>query len=159
MKKLNEKKGYALLFTMVIVSVIMAIATGISTSISKQLVLSGTALESQVAFYEADTAAECALYAIQVLGMPDLILPGPPYNQQFDCGQDSAGNLITLDVSSVLPNIYDIVPNLPPSYKGPCFHIEVDESVSPAVAKAFGYNMCNSPNNRNVVERGIEIIY
>jgi hypothetical protein len=159
MKKINHKKGYALLFTMVIVSVIMVIATGISSSISKQLVLSATASDSQIAFYEADTAVECALYATQVITMLSLVVSGPPWNQQFDCGQNQAGGLIKLDVTEQTPvpsGIYDITP--PSNLKGPCFRIHIDESVSPRIAQAYGYNICD-PNNKNRVERGIEIEY
>lgn len=147
--KFNFKKdansGYALLFTMVIVSVIMVIATGIYNSISKQLVLSSTALDSQIAFYEADTAGECMLYASQVKTLPLLFSTSP----QFNCGG------ITLDITNPSTGVYNLDPN--PTIKGPAFKIEVDESVIPRVAKSYGYNLWQNSNRK--VERGIEITY
>jgi hypothetical protein len=153
MKINSTNKGYALLFTMVIVSVIMVIATGISRSISKQLILSATAQESQIAFYEADTAAECALYASQKNGGL-LLLVNPPGPGTIDCGPN------TLDVTETAPGsrIYNIDPRL--GVTGPCFSIEIDESSTPAVAQTYGYNICNAkPNDNRVVERGIEVRY
>jgi hypothetical protein len=153
----NKSGGYALLFTMVIVSVIMVIATGISSSISKQLILSATASSSQIAFYEADTAIECALYASQVIKMTDFKLI--MYNNVFSCGQDQKGNIITLDVTEQTPlpsGIYDITPSS--TLKGPCFSIRIDESTTPKVAQAYGYNVCDV-NNKNRVERGIKVEY
>ncbi len=159
MKKIiNKKRGYALLFTMVIVSVIMAIATGISQSISKQLILSSTALNSQIAFYEADTAGECALYASQIKIL-NLIVDPMTLKGTLDCGQAENGSAITLDITEtgVGSNVYNLIPAL--SLRGPCFNIEVDESGTPSTIKAYGYNICNLPTNKSLVERGIEIEY
>jgi hypothetical protein len=153
MKINSTNKGYALLFTMVIVSVIMVIATGISRSISKQLILSATAQESQIAFYEADTGAECALYASQKNGGL-LLLVNPPGPGTIDCGPN------TLDVTETAPGsrVYRIYPKL--SVTGPCFKIDIDESTTPVVAQAYGYNICNAlPTDNRVVERGIEVRY
>lgn len=143
--KKNKSSGYALLFTMVIISVIMVIATGIYNSISKQLVLSSTARDSQIAFYEADTAGECMLYASQVKTLFILFTTSP----QFNCGG------LTLDITNPDPMVYNLDPN--PATKGPAFRIEVDESVLPNVAKAYGYNLWQ--DNKRKVERGIEITY
>ncbi|MDQ5971517.1 MAG: hypothetical protein QG566_463 [Patescibacteria group bacterium] len=157
MKKIiNKKRGYALLFTMVIVSVIMAIATGISQSISKQLILSSTALNSQIAFYEADTAGECALYASQIKIL-NLIVDPMTLKGTLDCGQAENGIPITLDVTETSTDIYTLIPAL--SLRGPCFNIEVDENGVPSTIKAYGYNICNLPTNKSLVERGIEIEY
>lgn len=156
MKNLIYKKGYALLFTMVIVSVILVIATGISSNISKQLVLSSTALDSQIAFYQADTAGECAIYMTTIVGTP-LIL-NAPYSGQFDCGLDRNSKKITLDVTETSPGsgIFTVDPNS--SLQGPCFRIEIDESGATSIVNAYGYNTCDI-NNRRAVERGIEITY
>jgi hypothetical protein len=65
-KKSKKQKGYAILFTVVIVSAISVITAGLSNAAYKQLVLSSLAKDSQAAFYQADTASDCALYADQV---------------------------------------------------------------------------------------------
>lgn len=64
MSKINFKKqkGFALLFSVLVSTIIISIgATIISISI-RQTILSGTARESQVAFYAANTALECAFF-------------------------------------------------------------------------------------------------
>lgn len=154
MKNIFYNQGYALLFTMVIVSVILAIATGVASSISKQLVLSSTALDSQIAFYQADTAGECALYISTVVGTPLVI--NAPYNGEFNCGLDSDGNQITLDVVEIDPGVFTIEPDS--NLNGPCFRIDIDESSAPSIANAYGYNSCDLGSKR-AVERGIEITY
>jgi hypothetical protein len=141
----NKSSGYALLFTMVIVTVIMVIATGIYSSISKQLVLSSTARESQIAFYEADTAGECMLYASQVKTLMLLFNTTP----RFACGG------VDLDITNPSSGVYRIDPD--PTTTGPAFKIEVDESIVPSVGKAYGYNLWQ--DNKRKVERGIEITY
>ncbi len=141
----NKSSGYALLFTMVIVTVIMVIATGIYSSISKQLVLSSTARDSQIAFYEADTAGECMLYASQVKTLLLLYTTSP----RFTCGG------VNLDITNPSIGIYEMNPD--PTTKGPAFKIEVDESTIPSVAKAYGYNLWQ--DSKRKVERGIEITY
>lgn len=142
----KKSKGYALLFTMVVVSVMLAIAAGIASNISKQLVLSSTALDSQIAFYEADTAGECMLYASEVALMPVLASGTPP---QFTCGG------LVLDITINSFGVYSLVP--PFTTKGPAFQFELDESAVPSIGKAYGYNLWQD-NNRKV-ERGIKITY
>lgn len=63
--KLTQKnqKGYAILFTIVVVSAISVITAGLTNAAYKQLILSSLAKDSQAAFYQSDTAGDCALYA------------------------------------------------------------------------------------------------
>ncbi len=58
----KNEKGFVILFTVLISSIILAIALGISSIAYKEVVLSSAAKESQYSFFAADTGAECALY-------------------------------------------------------------------------------------------------
>lgn len=62
--KLNnqKKEGFAVLFTVLISAIILAIAIGISSISYQEVALSSLAREGAVSFYAADTGAECALY-------------------------------------------------------------------------------------------------
>lgn len=61
----NEKRGFALLIAVIFMSVMLSFGLALSSLGYKQLVLASTAVESQYAFYAADAALECALYADQ----------------------------------------------------------------------------------------------
>ncbi|MFA7192019.1 MAG: hypothetical protein WC089_01830 [Candidatus Paceibacterota bacterium] len=156
-KKINKKnfnknqKGYAILYTVVIISIIMTIAIGLSNAVNKQLILSSVARDSQSAFYQADTAIECALY-IQFKN------PGYVAGKDFDCGLKADGSDVTLTAQGG-GGVFTLKDNSITS--GPCFEIYVDESNNTPdnrVIKASGYNECN-PASPKRVERSFEVRY
>ena len=61
----NPKRGIALLVTMIFMSVMLAFGLTLAALAYKQSVLASAAAQSQYAFYAADAALECALYADQ----------------------------------------------------------------------------------------------
>ncbi|MFT5280955.1 MAG: hypothetical protein ACI9AR_000397 [Flavobacteriaceae bacterium] len=66
MKKIsniNHKKGFVILFAVLITSVILAVAIGVSNIALREVGISQIALRSHDAFYVADTAMECVLAA------------------------------------------------------------------------------------------------
>ncbi len=58
----KNKKGFALLYTALVSSLLLSLAMSISVIVMKDIRLSSISRESQKAFYAADSAAECALY-------------------------------------------------------------------------------------------------
>ena len=151
-------RGFAMLFTVLIVSLILTIAIGISNITFKQLLLSNLANDSQIAFYEADSAAECALYYDAHLNLfPSGTVPGA---QSMVCG----GKTYILDdlVSSTNDLIFIDSGSLP---NRPCGAIELDKtasSLSPypgvtGIIHGYGYNRCAQSTRQ--VERAIEIRY
>src|SRR6185369_14054407 len=62
MKKINKQKGFAMLFAVLVSSVLLAIGISIFNLTVKELLLSSSGRESQFAFYAADTGSECAFY-------------------------------------------------------------------------------------------------
>ncbi len=58
----RNKKGFTLLVAMIVTALILAIGFSIGNIILKELALSASGRRSQVAFYAADSIAECALY-------------------------------------------------------------------------------------------------
>lgn len=58
----NKKAGFAMLFAVLVSSVLLSIGLSIFNLTIKELSLSSSGRESQFAFFAADTGAECALY-------------------------------------------------------------------------------------------------
>lgn len=157
MKKLlfkNYKKGgYALLFTIIIIGIISAVTAGISSSSYKQMVLSSLAKDSQVAFYQADTASDCAFYAdlVQAESFPDFFKNEP----KWICGEAD------LDIKPLNDGFGSYLLDPPLAISGsnsPCFRISVTKDALGTEIIARGYNICNKSNPRTV-EREIEINY
>lgn len=60
--KVQKTKGFTLFLALIVASLLLAIGFSLSTIILKQLVFANSGKESQLAFYAADSGAECALY-------------------------------------------------------------------------------------------------
>jgi hypothetical protein len=166
MKKFSIKnqQGYAILFSIVLISAISIITAGLSNSAYKQIILSSLAKDSQVAFYQADTASDCAFYA-------DLIKAGQ--DPTFFTIPDTSWSCGGYDLR-IVPVIGDpngdyslLEPEALTEARSPCFNIIVDKEKGKDIdgndiiqtnMKAKGYNICNK-NNPRTVEREIEINY
>ncbi len=59
---LQYNKGITIFFAILIIGLLIGIGAAISGLAQKQLLLSSTGKQSQVAFYAADSGAECARY-------------------------------------------------------------------------------------------------
>lgn len=58
----QQANGFAMLFTVLVMTLILSIALGISNITYKQTILSSLARDSEIALYQADAGVECALY-------------------------------------------------------------------------------------------------
>ncbi|MGB0925359.1 MAG: hypothetical protein ACPGTS_01475 [Minisyncoccia bacterium] len=83
-KYIHSKKGFVILFAMLVSSLMLLISGGVYNLVQKQLVLSSYARESQVAFYAADSALECALFYDVSAHIP------APETTYFPAGQPSS---------------------------------------------------------------------
>lgn len=63
--KTQQNTGFALLLTLVVVSVVLSIGLSLLDITLKQLVLSGTARDSEIAFHAAYAGIECAEYWVR----------------------------------------------------------------------------------------------
>lgn len=153
MKKflIKNKKGYALLFTIMVISVISVITAGLINASTKQLILSSLAKNSQVAFYQADTAGDCALY-MDLVKTVDEIRKSIENNEPFVCGDQK------LFTSGNPESDYFLTPDDILGTNKPCFVIETRKSGISTRILAKGYSMCDLDNSK-VVEREIQISY
>ncbi len=150
------KKGFALLITVVVVSLILSISLGISNLTFKQTILSNLAKDSQISFYEADSVVECMLYydiGIDVFSA----VTDPTDAPDLYCGQ--AYFSVNTSLSDFDYYVYEQT-NASPSL--PCAGISIDKRVGSNGGKVIiqgkGYNVC-ADNNPRRVERAIQVEY
>lgn len=62
MWEVSKNKGFALIFSVVVVAVVTVITLALTTLTQKSLEISSAGQESQEAFFAADAGIECALY-------------------------------------------------------------------------------------------------
>jgi hypothetical protein len=146
--KNNKEKGYAILFAIIIVSAISVVTAGLITASYKQLILSSLANDSQIAFYQADKGAECALYLDRYLDYFDGD-PSPPLNQEWVCGQTILNIEGKEEKFKIVPKSLGI---------DPCFKIDINLGGETTKITSKGYNVCNLSNKR-ALERSIQIEY
>lgn len=148
---LQMSKGFAMLFTVLIVSLILTIALSISNITYKQTILSGLVKNSQIAFYQADAGIECGLYF-------------DVYEQSFTGGDPSTapstlecGNQ-NLKIDGASQTNYFIYVNDLDGSNNPCFSLVIDKTDPPnTIIQSRGNNLC-TPSVRQV-ERALEARY
>lgn len=148
-----NKGGFAMLFTVLIVTLILSIAIGISTLSLKQTILSSLAKDSQISFYEADTAVECGLYYDTIAGAFPAGTDSSTAPSTITCGNKN----FSLDLSSTVDYLIykqDIIGG-----SSPCSSILFDKSTTPGtnIIQGRGYNICST--NPRQVERALEVLY
>lgn len=145
----QQSQGFVILFTVLIVSITLAIALGIASVSFREVLLSTTAKDAQYSFFAADTGAECALYwdiqqaaFTQTLVVPscngapvDMLSSSSPFTFRFDTAASG------------------------------CAVVTVDKN-DPTVTKieSLGYNiscadLASRPDNPRITERAIRVTY
>jgi hypothetical protein len=162
LKKGNE--GFAMLFSVLISSVLLSIGLSIFNLTIKELILSSSGRESQFSFYAADTGVECALYWNFEDPNPFAVNSSSPSPTTINCvGQDisltpsisnnrSAETQFSLSIPAVSPTSCAIVKvtKTAPSVGG----------IITTVVDSRGYNTsCTDTSNPNRVERALKVTY
>jgi hypothetical protein len=164
----KNKGGYAMLFTVVVVSAISVITAGLTNIAYKQITLSSLAKDSQTATIWADTANECSVFFEQV-AIKHLLGQEPP-KKEWTCGGIKF-NIVweepqDLDLGGYKEGNYEysLVPKGNTDPKKPCFEFSVKsikEEGAPTKSvtiESSGFNICDKDNIRTV-ERAYEINY
>lgn len=60
--KANKQKGFTLLLSLLVISIILSVGFGVFDIMTKELKISGIGRESQIAFYATDAGVECAYF-------------------------------------------------------------------------------------------------
>ncbi len=170
--KSKNQKGYAMLFTIIIVSVISVITAGLSSIAYKQLTLSSLAKDSQVATVWADNANECALFFHQRVFLS--YSENYEEHKTWNCGGhdleitwSSKGDTSSGDEGDEVSVWKYSLASEESQTNTPCFTVEVEEtekigssssSSKDVVIISKGYNVCDTNHIRSV-ERSYEIRY
>ena len=141
MNKLYKKnnKGFALLFTIVVVSLLLAISVGISDITYKQQILSNLAEDSKIAGNQADNAIECALfYSLQIFDPdnPALSLQCGPVDRLSSSDGGQTYYFTGYGTLSI-----------------PCYYIKATSSTivgTTYTLEGHGFNTCNDASLRKV---------
>lgn len=86
----QAQQGFALLIAVIFMSVMLSFGLALGSLGYKQQVLASGAIESQYAFYVADAALECALYADQQQGLFAYPSSNPSSSPSITCGNTAA---------------------------------------------------------------------
>lgn len=149
----NRGRGFAMLFTVLIISLILTIALSISDVTFKQSILSGLVKDSQIAFYQADAGIECALYydVSKELFSNTMAVSAAP--QTLTCGN----HVLQINTAKSATGYFEYTD----SAKGtnaPCFSIVVDkQNLAQTTVQSHGNNICTQ--TRRQVERSLEATY
>ncbi|HVY35835.1 MAG TPA: hypothetical protein VG982_00965 [Candidatus Paceibacterota bacterium] len=156
----NSRKAFAMLFTVIIVSLILVIGIGISNSTFKQGVLSNLAKDSQIAFYQADAGVECGMYydrTKNTFPFGSTLAQIQSTHPSIQCGS----TVLSLLAGSSGTNYFMYTM---PSSGNPCFSVIVDKT---QVDGATGYKLTNIQSRGNnicqsstrQVERALQVQY
>lgn len=151
MKNNKLNKGFTLLLSILVVSVILSVGLGIFDIMTKELKLSGVGRESQIAFYAADAGIECFFYwEIKHPGLADSAFA---YYDNNPPAIQCAGNNFNIPAQSNGPYSFNV--NLG---NNSCAKIKVTKSGLTTTVESRGYNTaCDSPSSFKV-ERAIRLV-
>ena len=164
--KKNEKEknndGYALLLSVLVSTVILAIGLGVLNIVQKGALLSSVSKESQLAFYAADSGGECALYwdrkhtGFSATVFSTSTFSFPP-SSGVVCGDDDIAQVWT--TSNVTADTAETTFDLTYTNNS-CVTVVVAKSNSgrKTVINSRGHNTCD-PSFPRRVERAIRITY
>jgi hypothetical protein len=146
----ESRRGFAILFTVLLSAIVLSIAIGISEVAYQEAVLSASAREGNIAFFAADTGADCALYwdrsDKQAFDPTD-----PDGIGSFSC----AGNTFGVGTTSFSLNLNN---------SSNCAAVTVTKNAGLTQIESLGYNVPCAQANSNpppprIVQRAIRVTY
>lgn len=150
-------RGFTLLIAIILASVALVVGLALADIAYKQVVLSSTARNSQVAFYRADSAMECALYWDQQFAS---------FNAMADISIQCENQAITETKTSITGGGVKTTFDVPCAAGGRSATVTIYKegsgTCSASGAKnclyASGYNTC-STTDPNRFERALKVFY
>jgi len=148
----NRNRGFVLMYSVLVSSLLLSIGLAIFNISSKELQLSGAAKGSQFAFYAADSGLECVQYwesksnAFATSTKTDITCGGMVFKGMGGNGYDEPSTFTI-----------DSAPNSKEPY---CTIVSVVKKDLPrkTIIESRGYNTCNTQSPRRV-ERALRLKY
>lgn len=157
-----SKKGFTLIFAILISSLLVGIGIAITNLAIRQLSIASVSRESQLAFYAADAGAECALYwDIHGKTLSPVFYFSSVYDSnqtgKLYCGRSLVTNLAEVSGGNkdYFQNIFKI------EYTSPsCAYVSIKKYFTGRnLIESSGINDCSANDNPYRVERSIRIEY
>lgn len=158
---MHPNRGFTLLISIILASVALVVGLSLADVAYKQVLLSGTSRQSQVAFYAADSALECALYYDQKFAAFN---PGITFdNANVRCANRQVTNYAETSYGGGgLRTTFTLTCATGGRSADVTIYKEGSGSCSAGGATsclyATGYNTC-SESDPNRFERGLKILY
>lgn len=148
----TKNRGFTLLISLVLTSVVLAVGVALLDIAYKQILLASSARQSQYAFYNADSALECALYYDQKLAAFQ-------YNESQNipilCDNRAVVNYAESQTASLRTTVF----SLTCADGGISANVTVLKEPSGSTNMyANGFSSCSDSNNSRV-ERGVKVRY
>lgn len=119
-------KGFTLLLSLLVISIILVIGLGVSGIIIKEIELSGLGRESEIASYAAETGYECVFY----WDIKQRAFNSPSYN--INCGASAINGI--MDISSTTSFLVNLD-------NGSCARVTVYKNRPRTRVVSQGYNV------------------
>lgn len=146
------QRGFTLLIAVILSSVALSIGVALLDIAYKQVILASAARQSEAAFYNADTALECALYYDQQINAFSYASP----LSSISCG---AQTLTVTANNTPEPRVRTFVMSCPgvPGSSSASSTIYKWSTGSTTIYTS-GFNTCD-PDNLRRIERGLKVTY
>lgn len=140
--KLKNKKGFTLLFSLLILTIILSASLGIYNIVVRQFKISQISRESSRAFTASDAGIECALY--WDIKKKEFDKP----NYDINCfGSPISGSMVASTTTFYLG-----------FSNGSCAQIDVDKDAPPNTKLiSYGYNIGNAGSNCAVTSGKLQV--
>jgi hypothetical protein len=146
-----SQKGFVLLFTVLIASIILVITLGVSNSAFKETLLAASARDAHYAFFSADTGAECALYLDRITHS---FVESPPAPAACN------GRIVSISRTGLSDSfLYTFQLSLENGAR--CAKVSVDKKLTNETKiESLGYNTaCDDTTSNLRIERALRVSY
>lgn len=177
----SRKRGISLIIALLTTTLLLAISFSVGGIILRQFRIISTSVQSQIAFYAADSALDCSIYwdiisddgsmnKVNVDGSNTYVFgitpPGGNPASIIKCGSDNApaGLVYTADASIATTTFY--LNYSTPQYPA-CAYVSIVKTPDRTFIETRGYNIglsgntCDLTNavSRRIVERGLQYVH
>ncbi|MGB4076230.1 MAG: hypothetical protein WBK28_00810 [Minisyncoccia bacterium] len=154
---MKPHRGFTLLIAVILASVSLSIGLALLDIAYKQVILASAARQSQVAFYAADTAMECALYNDQIGNAFAYSIPTGTNN--ITCNGHAIPVTFTSPSSGTRTRTFFVPCSPPAGATTELARVTIyKESNAATGIYVEGYNVCASSDTRRI-ERGLKVTY
>ncbi|MES2225693.1 MAG: hypothetical protein V4480_02690 [Patescibacteria group bacterium] len=157
----DARSGFALLIAIIFTSVVLALGASLLDVAYKQVLLSSSAKQSQYAFYNADSALECALYWDQTSNAFSYSAPAPGGSIVCDSQAVKAYSSTQDAFAGLRTTVFGTSDTSDPTCTGSNISATVTvlkQTDGSTRIYADGYNTCNASSNTRI-ERGLKVHY